>query len=262
MASRCAGSVLLYGLSAQAMLRGSDVRSAWPGRLSLSVAWQGESLRVETRLVGAHWAPSVLAALGAALALGVPLADAARGLASVEPWLGRMSPMQMQDGVTFLRDDWKAPHWSIPAALEVLREARASRRVVVLGTISDYPGDAGRKYVAIARQAFEVADHVVFIGRHAGSALRAAKGREGASIVAFPRVREAAAHLREWLRPGDLVLLKGSHRADHLARIALARSHDVACWIERCDRQIFCDRCVRLTTAAGPGSRARSGSRR
>jgi UDP-N-acetylmuramyl pentapeptide synthase len=253
MASRCAGSVLTYGLSPDAMLRGGEVRSAWPERLSLSVTHGGDSLRVETQLCGVHWASSVLAALAAGLALGVPLADGARGIAGVEPWLGRMSPMETEDGVTFLRDDWKAPYWSIPAALEVLRTARAQRKIVVLGTLSDYPGNAGRKYAALARQALEAADHVVFVGRLSGSALRAGKDREDASIAAFPRMREAATHLREFLRTGDLVLLKGSHRADHLARVALAQRHDVACWIERCDRQIFCDRCVRLTTPAGQG---------
>lgn len=253
MASRCAGRVLSYGLSPEATVRGSEVRSAWPERLSLTVTHRGESLQVETRLCGAHWASCVLAALATGLALGVPLAEGAAAIAGVEPWLGRMSPMETEDGITFLRDDWKAPHWSIPAALEVLRTARALRRIVVLGTISDYPGSAGRKYAALARHALDVAEHVVFVGRHSGSALRVLEDREDASILAFPRLREAAAHLREFLRPGDLVLLKGSHGADHLARIALARRGDVGCWIERCDRQIFCDRCPRLGVPAGPG---------
>jgi len=56
-------------------------------------------------------------------------------------------------------------------------------------------------------------------------------------------VREAAAHFAFDLRDGDLVVLKGSNRADHLLRILLARTTGVQCWPESCHRRSFCDAC-------------------
>src|SRR5690606_22407233 len=51
------------------------------------------------------------------------------------------------------------------------------------------------------------------------------------------------------LRPGDLVLLKGSNLADHLSRLALARLRTVNCWRERCGRNLQCAYCDRLELA-------------
>jgi UDP-N-acetylmuramoyl-tripeptide--D-alanyl-D-alanine ligase len=45
-----------------------------------------------------------------------------------------MQPIQHPDGVTFIRDDWKAPLWSMPAALQFMREARARRNMTSLCT--------------------------------------------------------------------------------------------------------------------------------
>jgi len=36
--------------------------------------------------------------------------------------------------VTFIRDDWKAPLWGMSAAIRVLATARASRRILIIGT--------------------------------------------------------------------------------------------------------------------------------
>jgi len=49
--------------------------------------------------------------------------------------------------------------------------------------------------------------------------------------------------LLDALREGDLVLLKGSVRADHLSRIALDRASEVQCWRASCGRISFCEDC-------------------
>lgn len=55
------------------------------------------------------------------------------------------------------------------AALRFLETAEARRQVIVVGTILDYPGDASRRYRAVARPAATHADQVVFVGRMATS---------------------------------------------------------------------------------------------
>ncbi len=65
----------------------------------------------------------------------------------------------------------------------------------------------------------------------------------GGALRTFATVREAAEHFTADLRDGDLVILKGSNRADHLLRILLARATGVQCWRESCHRPAFCDAC-------------------
>jgi UDP-N-acetylmuramyl pentapeptide synthase len=219
------------------------VRGAWPQRLSFVGTHEGESVPVTTQLVGKHWVTGALGALAAGVARGIPLADCARAVAAVEPMAGRMSPVELDDGVTFIRDDIKAPLWSFPLALEVLAEAEAERKIAVIGTISDYAGAVGRKYRRVAREALEVADQVCFVGNNAHLALKERSGPRGHALRAFATVKDAAEEINPGLRPGDLVLLKGSNRADHLVRILLARTSQVGCWRHACHRTVSCEVC-------------------
>jgi UDP-N-acetylmuramyl pentapeptide synthase len=238
MANAFPGRVITFGAAADATLHADDVRSSWPDPLTFTLEVDGRAFPVRTRLNGKFWMTSVLAAIGVGVALDVPLDSALAAVASFEPVTGRMSVVE-QGGVTFVRDDTKAPRWSLDATFEFLAEARAARKVLVLGTISDYPGSMSRTYSRVAAGALEVADEVVFVGPNSRHALKAGSD----SLSAFATVREAAEHFRATLRDGDLVVLKGSVRADHLSRLALDRVSEVQCWRTSCGRISFCEDC-------------------
>jgi aminoacyl-tRNA hydrolase len=244
MQSRSRSRRVTFGLGVAAQLRGRVNKHAWPDRLSLIVTWNAECVPVQTRLCGRHWAPVVLAALATAVALGVPLQMAGQAVARIEPFEGRMSPVPI-NGVTFIRDDWKAPIWSIPLAFDFMREATAERKIIVVGTLSDYSGPNTPRYVRAARQALAVADCVLFVGARASACLRAKESADD-PLFAFPSLRKASTFLSTYLRPGDLVLLKGSVRSDHLERLVLALSESVACWRTACGRAYFCQACSLL----------------
>ena len=89
-----------------------------------------------------------------------------------------------------------------------------------------------------------MADQVVFVGRGAQHVERL-----GGAVRAFATLREAAVHLDRELRPGDLVVLKGSRRADHLGRLVLARTAGSRCWREACGRSGACETCRLLHVA-------------
>jgi len=188
MARRCRGRVITYGLLSGATLRAVDVRRAWPDRHSFTAELGDESVRVETQLAGTYWVTSVLAALATGLAAGVPLSQSADAVAGVAPFHARMSPIELPDGVTFLRDDWKASAWGVPAAFEVVRAARAARKVIVLGTVSDYHGDASRLHVRLAREAGEVAPITCASSGRTGSRCCA----PSATMATRPSARSAA----------------------------------------------------------------------
>jgi UDP-N-acetylmuramoyl-tripeptide--D-alanyl-D-alanine ligase len=253
MAGSCRGRVLTYGLTPDAAIHAESVTSSWPDRLSF-VAIHGE------QRVGVHWVHACLAAITVGAGFGIPLADAAAALADVEPAPGRLSPVEAA-GVTFLRDEVKASLWSIGPSLEFLRSARAPRKVVVIGTISDYGGRASAVYASVARQALEVADEVIFVGPQALRCSGARALPKGNALHAFLTAREAHAHLSNTLVAGDLVLLKGSQRADHLLRLVLARKRRIACWRTTCRRMKFCDECLLLRVPQLPwsGKRAAAG---
>ena len=251
MASQCVGRTMTYGMGNNAMLRGEAIDSEWPSRLSFTVKWDGQSARVRTQLCGSHWVPVVLAALATGVALGVPLEVAVAAVAAVKPFEGRMSPVELDDGVTFMRDDWKAPFWTIAPTFEFMRHASAERKIIVMGTISDYVGASSTRYVEIAREALAVADCVLFVGPRSSACLRAKKDAND-QLFAFPSLRNASTFLQSYLQPGDLVLLKGSVRTDHLQRLILTRRDGVACWRSDCARMHDCSECPLLHKSSEP----------
>ncbi|THF63552.1 aminoacyl-tRNA hydrolase [Pseudothauera rhizosphaerae] len=163
---------------------------------------------------------------------------------------GRMQIVRSSNGVVFVRDDWKAPLWSIQAPFEFMRDAQAVRKVLVIGTLSDYSLSASKLYPKVARQALEIGQLVVFVGPHALRALKAGTDDPSRQLRAFPSLRDASEYLHSALRPGDLVLLKGSHKTDHLVRLVLDRERRIACWQEKCGRSNFCGVCDQLYAAA------------
>jgi aminoacyl-tRNA hydrolase len=207
------------------MIRAEDVQCHWPKCLSFTAVCEEKRIRVETQLCGTHLVPNVLAAIAVGQLLGVSLETAAAGIRKALPSDGRMSPVTTPDGITFIRDDCKAPLWTIPASLEFVRDAAARRKIIVIGTISDFPGDSSSRYRQVARQAMDIADAVIFVGPQASQCLGAK--RKGDNLLrAYPSTDQLFQFFRGYLQPGDLVLLKGSEKVENLAQV-------VSLWVER-----------------------------
>ena len=261
MRAATSARVLAFGRSRSADLRACEVMARWPDRLAFELVYDGTRHAVRTRLVGEAGLGSALAALAIALAMGVALDEALARLAVVGPLPRRMSVVELPDGVTFVRDDFKATSDSIPEAFAFMASARAARKIAVVGRISDHPGRSRPAYEACVREAIEVVDELIFVGErpHSLWSTGPRPWDDGephrASVSVLPTVEDAARDLGPRLRAGDLVLLKASGRADHVERILHARAGEVACWLEDCGRVTACEECE-LLRPARPRARA------
>lgn len=256
MAATCPAKVITFGVSHGADVRAESIHAIWPGRLCLTLVRGSERVAVATQLCGAHWITAILAAVGGALALGMSLEECATKLARVAPTEGRMQPVASTGGVTFIRDDFKAPLGTIDACLDFLQMANAKRKIMVIGSLSDYgAASASKTYRNVAKRAQQVAEIVIFVGPWASSVRRARMvGQEG-SLVAFEHVRDATEYVNSIARDGDLILLKGTNKQDHLLRIIMARTGDIECWRDNCSFFRFCTGCEFRGTSSGvPGA--------
>ncbi len=246
MATGSRARIVTFGVSGGADLVAESIESQWPEGLRLRVRWKNEVEEVRTQLNGRHQAGCVMAVLATACALNIPLRVAARVVERCQAHTARMSVLETARGVTFLRDDFKAPWWSLPLSIQFVADAKAERKVIVLATISDYGGNARAIYRRATALALEAADEVIVIGARAKSLEEHFSAMAGERLLAFATVQDAAAHLHSTARRGDFILLKGSY-SDHLSRIALMFDGEVNCWLRSCKRQIFCEQCHLLT---------------
>ena len=150
-----------------------------------------------------------------------------------EPVFGRYSIHTTPDEATYILDTQKAPLWTIAPGLAFVRTARAPRKTVVIGTISDYANNAGRTYRKVARNALEVAQRVVLVGAHSVHVARLREENLQERLFAFQSTYEASAFLAKDALPGELLYVKAS-LTDHLERIMLSKQ--VVCWRERCGK--------------------------
>ena len=133
-----------------------------------------------------------------------------------------MCPVDHPDRFTFIRDEVKASPLTIASALEFMRQAKAPQKVVVLGTISDYLGNSRSQYNKAARAALDVADHMVFVGPSASQGRGVWDHERGHALRICLTVDAARDYLAGIIRPGALVLLKGS-ATDHMREIMSLR---------------------------------------
>ena len=209
MASATKARVWWFGTSEDAHVRGLDPESRGAEGFTFTLAYGGDTRRLHVRLAGRHLLSNVLAAATAGFADGLTFAEVADAIEALDVPL-RLHVIVAPGGVTVLDDTYNAQPASMIAALDLLDEMDG-RHLALLGDMLELGEVSVPEHERVGRRAAEVLDVLVTIGDHARALGRAAAAA-GLSEVTHARSRDAAlAALREVLRPGDVVLVKGSH---------------------------------------------------
>ena len=173
---------------------------------SIELASQG--LKLTNPLEGRHNARNFLLALAAAQELGVT-AEQLRDLSVSLPG-GRARRLSI-NGVSVLDETYNASPEAMLASLELLKQQPGGHRYAVVGTMLEL----GDQSLSLHRQVGEKAaalelDGLVVVASEpeASAVMQGAAGLSKLVCVASPEA--AAEPLKQWLRPGDHVLLKAS----------------------------------------------------
>ena len=209
LASRTKARVVLFGEGEHAELVARDVRADGLSGVTFTVSYEGATARVHVPIPGRHLVTAALSAIGAARALGVPLEEAAIALGTMERPRHRME-VRSGDGITVIDDSYNASPAAVLAALAVLREARG-RRVAVIGDMLELGTMSADAHEEVGRAAARSADVLIGVGELARTSVATAKeaGLRDTHVVADGA--EALVLLKRLQRPGDVILIKGSH---------------------------------------------------
>jgi len=163
---------------------------------------------------------NALFAIAIGMELGLSRADVTRGLAECRPPKMRLELWEV-GGVGLLDDAYNANADSMLAALRTLQELPCKgRRVAVLGDMAELGAHSEGAHQEVGRQAAELGIAQLFaVGQMAPVMGRAARAAGLNRVFEFADVETAAAAVKSFVKPGDLVLLKAS-RAMRLERIA------------------------------------------
>ena len=214
MASRTQARVVLTGESERAGVRAVDVRLDARGRASYTLVAAGGSAPVQLAVTGRHQVANTLAAAAVALEAGMPVDGVAAALGEAGIVSSRrMDVFDRPDGVTVIDDSYNANPSSTAAALRALAALGEGRRTIaVLGYMAELGEYETSGHQDVGRLAAELGvDRLVAVAGATpvldGAA--AVKEWKGEPIAAADQAAATAAVLAD-LRPGDVVLVKGS----------------------------------------------------
>jgi UDP-N-acetylmuramoyl-tripeptide--D-alanyl-D-alanine ligase len=214
-AAAWSGRIVRFGFTDEAEVAARMVRTGLTGT-ELRVRGLTEPLHV--RLLGEAGARAALAALASVRALGLPDPDL-DALARVAPFPGRLDPV-VANGVTWLLDMYNASPESVLHALDFLAQAQVpGRKVFVFGGMREL-GEASEAIHREIGRAAGPCDAGVFLGEEGRIVAPEAQRAGVKQVVWCDQLTDIMRFLRDYLAPGDVVLLKGA-RAFALERVAV-----------------------------------------
>lgn len=216
IAARCTATIVTAGIG-RGDVAATDLKADADGT-SFTLDFGGEKIATHLPVPGEHMVGNAALAAAAGWKHGIPPADIAQALREVKLTGGRLETKHM-GGVTFLDDSYNANPDSMRAGLRTLAALDCEgRRVAVLGRMGELGPHAVNEHRALGRFAAEANLGALFtVGDAAGDSalITAEAASQNPSLIThhFPTHSDCAAHLRAFLKAGDVVLLKGSRSA-------------------------------------------------
>ncbi len=227
MARRTRARVLTFGRRPAAQVRALRVWGDPLTGLRFTLAYSGQHVRATLHIPGMHAVTTALAAAAVALACGMDLDQIAAGLSELRPVKRRGEIKPAVNGATLVDDSYNANRQSAVAAVELLRGAKVpqgGRRWLVFGDMLELGAYARDEHAAVGTAAAAAnLDALVLVGSDvaatAEAAIQAGLPEDRVHLFAAPLAdraalaaarQSAAALVREALRSGDVVLVKGS----------------------------------------------------
>ena len=206
------GRVVTFGLQQPADYQTAEVSSADGLSADFVLHTGGVMIMAHLPVPGMHQVHNALAAVAAACQIGESASEAITALEDFSPAHGRLETVTTARGFTIIDDSYNASPASMEAALQVLARYPAERKLAVLGDMKELGPQEHEFHRQVGRQAADTGlSLLVTVGELAATIVEGA-----ASNLASDRIMQvnsndqAAEILLQHLRPGDVVLVKGS----------------------------------------------------
>jgi len=205
--------VFSYGLEPRNDIWADAIESYGLEGISFALHRGEEHLHVRVPLLGRHSVHTSLAAIAVGLVEEMSWDEILRGLRDMAAQL-RLIAVPGENGTTFLDDSYNASPSSTLAALNLLAEL-SGRKLAVLGDMLELGEMELRGHKIVGGRAAQVVDLLIAVGargRWIGEEARAV-GLSKDQVLFAEGNTQAIAMLRQVMRAGDVILVKGSRGA-------------------------------------------------
>jgi UDP-N-acetylmuramoyl-tripeptide--D-alanyl-D-alanine ligase len=215
MARFAPGRVIYYGVEKDAEYKAEEIEDRGALGSAFTLVYQGKRSRIEMSLPGQHVVLNAVAAIAAASEWGIGVAEAQSVFPTLRTPSMRGELIRFTNGFALINDSYN----SSPAALQAMTSLLAAtpgfrRRILAAGEMREL----GPSSAALHREGGEFAgrtEKIDFVIGVQGDAVQVVEGAVSAGVARsatnfFQTPQEAAQFLVEFVKPGDLLLVKGS----------------------------------------------------
>jgi UDP-N-acetylmuramoyl-tripeptide--D-alanyl-D-alanine ligase len=185
-----------------------------PSGISFKLNYDGKNIPIRLKnILAAHYVYAALIGAAAGIIFKINLIDIANALESYRSPNGRMNLLAGINGSFIIDDTYNASPMSTLAALDVLGELKAQRKIAMLGDMLELGDQTRSGHSAVGKKIFSAKiDIFVAVGERmkAASSELIAMGFPSANIFQFDDADSAGEKIKQLIKPGDFILVKGS----------------------------------------------------
>jgi UDP-N-acetylmuramoyl-tripeptide--D-alanyl-D-alanine ligase len=196
---------------------GNDLRKAG---MSFRIEYKGSFVPVKLKgVIGKPQVYALAAAAAVGLSLEMNLVEIAEAMKDYQIPLGRTKFILGINDSWVLDDTYNACPDSVLAALDLIEDINAKRRIVILGDMKELGDFSKQAHELIGEKVSEIADIFIAVGKEMMSAKDIAIEKNSKiEVFWFENSEEAKKYIKKMIQKGDLILVKGS-RAMEMERI-------------------------------------------
>ena len=212
LAGKASRDVLLFGFSQKADIRATSLKRNGMGS-SFTLQLPSKSIAVKLPLPGDFMISNALAAAGVGYQLGLTPEKIKAGLESFKPVQGRMNIHKTKKGINIIDDTYNANPGSMEAAISTLKSLQGKMRgLLVTGDMFELGNHAEQMHNRLGSLTAKSHIKKLFVtGKHAKDVEKGAIAEHmDARDIFCGQKEEIIDELKEILKPGDWILVKGS----------------------------------------------------
>ena len=200
---------VLYGTGEGVGVRAVHIAEMGVEGVVFTVEAQGERASVQLQMLGRHNVLNALAAIAVGLRSGMSLGECATAVGEIRAGDKRGQIIEWR-GATLINDSYNSNPRALDAMVDALMAMPAERHIVVAGEMLELGAAAAELHAECGRRMAERGVGVVVGVRGSAKALVEAARTGGVEAVFVDGAEAAGAWLKDNVRAGDAVLLKGS----------------------------------------------------
>jgi UDP-N-acetylmuramoyl-tripeptide--D-alanyl-D-alanine ligase len=183
----------------------------WDG-FAFTLKFLGDSVRVQTNLLGRHNLYNILSASSIAYLEGISTTQIKSAIEAFNPYTMRFKPIQAKKGYTVVDDSYNANPSSVKWAITTLSSLPCSgKRIAVLGDMKELGDKTAYYHGELGRFLKESnVDKVILIGEEVKAVL---KEMNNGRAKLFEDKGSLIEYVKHQIAGGDVVLIKGSRAA-------------------------------------------------